>query len=208
MITLIIYLLFIFASSLVIVGWFVTSRGELKEQIDGKFKKEGSLFKEWEIFWYKKKLLPKKTLYTGNHLFKVMKEVRSAAIQLGWNGHIDPQHDHLITTNDIKVKIKWIEYLTEAKIRFEQEDESLVRLFIYKVEDDYVFPEVIRMPVAGCVTCYASIYGSIIFWGVHLLWNKFQYEVFQLILVWIAYIFSVAVVNTFIYKKIWETQIR
>jgi hypothetical protein len=202
LITLIEFLLFILASSFVIVGWFVVSRGEKKERVDGKIEKEGSLFKGWEIFWYKKKELPKKTLYTGNHLFQKMKEVRSAAIQLGWNGHIDPQHDYLITTNDIKVKLKYIEYLTEAKIRIEQEDEVLVRLFVYKVEPDYVFPEVIRMPIAGCVTCHASIYGSVIFWSVYFLWDKFQYDAPQLISVWIAYIFSVAVLNTFIYKHI------
>lgn len=200
--TLIIYLLFLLASSFVIVAWFVVTRGELTEMVDGTFEKEGSILKEWEIFWYKKKDLPKETKYTGNHLFKVMKEVRSAAIQLGWSGNFDVQHDHLIVTNDIKTKIKFIEYLTEAKIRTEAESENLVRLFIYKIEDDYIFPERIRVPVAGCVTCYASIYGSIIFWGTQLIFKPFHYEGLKLVLVWIAFTFSLAVLNTFIYKQI------
>lgn len=67
----------------------------------------------------------------------------------------------------------------------------------------YRFPEWVQKPLSSCVLCYASIYGSIIFWSTYLYEPLFFPEkTFQLILVWITFTFSLVFMNNFLHNKL------
>lgn len=70
----------------------------------------------------------------------------------------------------------------------------------------YRFPHWVHAPLSSCVYCYASIYGSIIFWVGGLVFCRLANVnlafSWYLVLLWIAYCFITSALNGIIIKKV------
>ncbi len=76
----------------------------------------------------------------------------------------------------------------------------------YKVYTNYVFPEIIRTPLAECATCFSSIYGSIFYWSAvalieQKLFNWSNIPWLAAIFFWGVFCFSLSVLNTALAKR-------
>jgi hypothetical protein len=68
----------------------------------------------------------------------------------------------------------------------------------------YKFPEVLVHPISGCVFCFASIYGSLIYWIVGSAFMRLNNIIlsWQSIILWIAYMLTTCALNGIIIKKV------
>ena len=70
--------------------------------------------------------------------------------------------------------------------------------------DNYVWGK-FSHPISGCVYCYSSIYGSLIYWivgGALISINNYLELSWQVFVIWIAYILSTCAMNGIIIKKV------
>lgn len=207
----IIFFLLTIFGALVINGWFLASRGEIEIQPDGTEKKIGAIFKAWQIFWEQKYGVPELIQYKGKQLYDLKREIIQTAKQEGYAGTFLFMDEFILSTNDIKPYIPQIEYqIKDLKIHCYRNEPEVIhdkssascRLTLFKKEDVYLFPEWIRTMIASCITCHASVYGSLIFWTYILLFGRFVDTDIQLVATWMAYVLSLAFLNTFFYKQL------
>lgn len=207
-----VYFLMLLFGAIIITGWFLISRGDIIIQPDGKKKRSGLLFKSWQLFWEQ----PKGTIttqYKGGQLYKLKRELIQTAKNEGYTGTFMFFDDFILTTQDIKPFISALEHqIRDLKIEIldngkEKSNDKSVGLTLYKKERGYRFPEWLRDVMAGCITCHASIYGTVIFWGVVFvfgteMFSSFKHQTVGIILTWFSYCFSLAFLNTFFYKQL------
>ena len=77
--------------------------------------------------------------------------------------------------------------------------------FFYNDYPVYMLPEWIRNPLSECVVCYASVYGSMIYWGfVYFQQDAFDWtenKIGAYFFFWIIFIVSNCFINGFLYRK-------
>lgn len=195
-------------SSLVICGWFATTRGYKHTAPDGKEEQDGMLLKAWYFFWFNEFQQKKHTYYIGDQLDILIEKLKKTT---GLNGlmrypdselHFFAPAEFIAFIPDIKIANGVIvEYYPVA---------NGIMVKIALEEPHYMFAEWVRQMMAGCITCHASFYGSIIFWVLYSVvdnsvWNMvygaFHTRWIVILLTWIAYTFSLAYVNTVKYRK-------
>lgn len=75
-----------------------------------------------------------------------------------------------------------------------------------KIKFPYKRPEFLVHPMSGCVYCYASIYGSLIFWVLGYTMNSIMgYELslsWHPFVLWITYMLSTCAMNGILIKKV------
>jgi hypothetical protein len=90
--------------------------------------------------------------------------------------------------------------------RFSRKDG--IYYFLYIETTIYRFPEWVRKPISACIRCYASVYGSFIWWVfVYLQKDAFNWcsnKIIAILTFWIIFIVVLSGVNVFFNKKMKE----
>lgn len=196
------YLLLIFSGSAFIVGWYIITRGERVVQPDGSIKAYGKIFRGWSLFWEATTGI-KKIYYNGdrlsekyNHLLYVRPKV-GKKLQVNLEGmSLQVVHGESLTMEDRKA----IEDVLGCETKLNGD-----YLFLYNQENEYRFPELVRMPISQCPPCMASVYGSFIWWSfVWLQHDAFSWtfkENFAKIFFWIIFCVILSCFNKIVYRK-------
>lgn len=180
---------------------------------DGTVDKQGKVFKGWYFYWMKEKRGKKKIFFMGDQLddlvrklnatkqaeFKVIGSYGIIAYKRSYNPESagsevpPPLPNNVITDILLDMNIKFI-------------DKGNTGVTAYNQYTEYRFPEYVRMPLAQCATCFASIYGSLFYWiGMLVIdvkpfgWSSSP--VIAMIFYWIVFCMSLAVINTALAKK-------
>lgn len=197
------FLLITIIGTLAVTGWFFITRGSKELQPDGTYKEKGKIFKNWLFFWTKTKAENKKIFYKGFALQSVVDEINTNHPNLGLTVRV---FDYVHINNDTIYRSEnQIKNILAAAGGLKLADYSGNTFTVYKDEVDFVFPWWVRDPLAVCATCFASIYGTIFYWGVILnvpeLFAWAPHIWFAKIFYWVAFCLSLAVLNTALAKK-------
>ncbi len=194
-----------FFGTLAVSGWYFITRGEKETLPDGTVKKTGKIFKDWYFFWTQTKGV-KKIYYQNDQLFYLLMDYLSYY----------PANDYGLvpeTGNKASLKFKNEMFAKKfesdiEKIKTDLQVEVLLKgdyVSFYKEYDEYVYPEWVRMPLAECATCFASVYGSLFYWPViwlqHGLFRWSYHPNVAALFFWIVFCLSLSVLNTVIAKK-------
>lgn len=196
--------------SLSVSGWFFSTRGQIEILPNGKKIKTGKIFKAWYFFWTKKKLYQSRAYYAPEQLKKLLIELRANFQKYNFI----QEKQTMFKIESVNDKENGVPYFDLVKFIDTVCDKWEVCLDgdnnkgfgVYKNYDEYVFPELVRMPLAQCATCFASVYGSIFYFGVIILsgidlftWST--WPVPAMLFFWIVFCLALAVVNTAVAKK-------
>mgnify|MGYP006948432236 CR=1 FL=1 len=203
----VIFLLLVFASALLINGWFLVTRGKEEVQPDNSVRKVGKIAMGWYFFWTREKHT-KKVYYEGKQLECIAEQMKHYVNQeINLYGTA-----RLIILPGFKNKKRQVENALDVCIEIEETQEpGPIYATVYKEEVIYVYPEWLRDMMAECVTCHATPYGNLIFWtfislcrqyalGDMGVWNEISGM--ALITTWLAYWVSLAYVNTWLYQRL------
>lgn len=201
------YMYFLVAGTLAVTGWYFITRGREEILPDGRVVRKGKVFMGWYFYWTKTK--GKCNVYfIGEELQKLHKQYLVEFPNDPYGFFIQDNVfivNKPFTDNDVKEMQKHIEKIeTALDVKVLLKNQQM--LSFYKEYDKYVWPWWLRDPMAVCATCFASVYGTIFYWGVVLVCgeNLFAWTVNVLlakILFWISFTFSLAVLNTALAKK-------
>lgn len=202
------YLMLLLASAPFITGWFAITRGYVSFLPSGEVLRTGKILKGWYFFWYKERAEKLSIMYANEELKKLVvllkngyginvKEIGESKIILGYQ--LDPE---------LRFRME-----TDHSIRFQLVDTPTYTYWIVKEFPDYVFPEWARSMMAGCITCHASFYGSLVYWFFFCLVGKssLQHGMYALspdnfvlivILTWGAFCISLSWFLTLFWKLI------
>lgn len=221
------FFMLLIASSLVISGWFLATRGEEREMPDGTTKRTGNIFRGWYFFWTK--LKPQKWVnywYDEEHIVLFVRDVKpylnTAFPDESWikvSTELRGNIAAIVLSVSAVKRIPFIE--REMGVTIECTKSSMAgsieaaytEAIVCKREPAYVFPAPIRKMMAECITCHASFYGSILFAGFNLLCDReylsnfygifpSEYLTLGIIGTWICYTLSLSYTLTFLYKKL------
>lgn len=198
-----------------LVGFYLATRGDYEALVDGSKRKRGRVLRAWSHYWDQtkgSKLVP----YKGAAFHELAKTAMPLLAQ-----HLPPPGVIIYKPNHIKIEKT---ELTECRREF-LEHELGVKIFttdlsvpetiggsgtqvqsIYfcKEYTQYRFPEWVRHPIASCITCFASIYGSAFYWlsvwQIHNLFAWSDVPLFSKLFFWATFCFSLACSTTFIVK--------
>lgn len=194
--------------TLAVTGWYFITRGDEETLPDGSKKRTGKIFMGWYFFWTKEKSRKKKIFYQGEQLQKLVAELRSNYLILdfdtdGFHFTVTVQPGKEAAATDISSYINDIEKKWDIKIKGFN---GLKHFKAYKEYPEYVFPELVRTPLATCATCFSSIYGSIFYWGaVSLVQQKlFDWSYIPwlaAVFFWGVFCFALSVLNTALAKS-------
>lgn len=207
------------ASAIFINGLYVVTRGWETKMPDGTVRKEGRLLKGWYFFWNKK--TSRKDRYIE---FDYKNSVLFIRNQVDKNANIDdyqPDLDRMYTTDTPILLAKKEELETShgiaidvypIKIAAGAHEITRYHFKIFKKESEYVYPEWVRDMMCNCIYCFASFYGSIIFWTMHILALGSDFYTYMygwanntlgvIFLTWLVYLASLSYLNGYFYKKI------
>lgn len=197
------FLFFLVAGSLSVTGWFFITRGEEIVLEDGTKKRNGKIFKNWYFFWTKQKPCKKKIYFDENHIAVLLAEIKSYFYAEGLTHISRVGRTVMIVKPELFYdQMKLIE--KNYQIRFF--DKGGGQYAIYKEYPNYVYAYWVKDPLAVCATCFSSIYGSIFYWSLVALVKKplFTWSgspALAAIFFWIAFCFSLSVLNTALAKK-------
>lgn len=213
----IVYFLLLAFGGIICTGWHSITRGFEKTLPDGSKKKVGKLFKGWYFFWFQKKEVLR-IHYSGDALFAIFSKFRPYYSGI-YKPFISCVGHEGCSNMSMLVDYTFLDAIPLLRSTFDinfivkvGNDKGEYIVFVYGEEPVYRFPEWLRDPLAGCVTCYASIYGSVIFWTFYALaktsslgdvcqlWVEMMYSG-TVFLVWVAYCISLAFVNTTLWIK-------
>lgn len=203
------YFLIVLLGSLAVTGWYFITRGTKEIQPDGTIKEKGKIFKGWLFFWNKTKQSKKRYYYSGKALYDLVTEINNMSpvafllLNLGEERNtvkVQPS----ISSHELEKMLKQVGQV-EADEQEIDLDFRITSVKFFKEEDVYVFPWWLRDPLAVCATCFASIYGSIFYWGLILnvpgLFDWAPHTLFAKLFYWVAFCLSLSVLNTALAKK-------
>ena len=169
------------------------------------------IFRGWYLFWYKK--TSKEWVYTKYDMEHATLFIRNALAYTKFIGFMDnaarmENGDWLLSVSEAE---KDHNVVIDVKECDNPDWEGYHDVAIYKKEPDYVFPEWIRKMMAGCIYCFASFYGTLIFTVFHLLCGEEVYynmygwsanPLALLIFTYIAFLISLSYMNGLFNKPI------
>lgn len=190
--------------SLAVTGWFFITRGEIKVREDGSKVKTGKVFRDWYFFWTKVKDRKEKVFFNEANLYELYLKIRDQYRAKELYACISVEGTSLLFKGAEKFneERQWIEKAFDLKFY----DQGGGLYSVYKEYDDFVFPAYVRDPLAQCATCFSSIYGSIFYWLLIALVkvNLFAWATVPWLAAfcfWIAFCFSLSVLNTALAKR-------
>lgn len=199
-----VFFILVFLGSLAVTGWYFITRGDEKILEDGSKKRVGKIFKNWYFYWTKVKATKKKVYYDEAHLYELYIKIKPKF-------HVGRELFDLVQTG-VKFNItqpeKWYEEMRWVENAYDLKfwDEGGGVYCVYKEYDDFVFPYWLRDPLAVCATCFSSLYGSLFYWLLIALvkapvfaWSNTPW--LAAVFFWIAFCFSLSVVNTALAKR-------
>lgn len=202
------FIITLIIGALFIVGLYETSLGDTKKYLNGEYRYNGMIFYKLRLFLERKK--EEKLYLKGWELNKFLQRIKIDFSQIPdvVNNFIDvgtgtisyydiPKEEY----NNIHKILDLIckKYKTEVDI-FEKD-----KYFrIYQIYEKPIIPTWITKPLFLCYKCYASIYGSIIFYlsskfAIKYYFIEEDWEVLRFM--WVIYIFCLITVSMYIYKK-------
>jgi hypothetical protein len=195
-----VFVLFMLISSLVIVGWFLVTRGEKVKQPDGSYKREGKIFKGWQLYW--ERIIDFHKIYFINDPLKekfntLKKSIPDfqGRVSLADNGTCLHYTGQL---NDLDIGI--IEDTLGCKASTEGD-----KLLLYNEEPEYYWPMIIRYPMSQCPPCMSSIGGTMLYWPfIALVRHPFywaQVESIAYIFFWLTLCVALSALNKMIYNR-------
>ncbi len=220
------YFLLLLASSVLTCGFFMVTRGSREIMPDGSIVERGALLRSYYFFWFRERPEPIEWRYSGDELasfFKVIKAsvphdvmvvLTKTVIMIG------PNPADCVVGNTFTTDVKFIEYIPTlrkdlgSKFSIISIKEGVFEIAVYREEPDYVFSEHVRKMMAGCITCFSSLYGTIIFLCANALFDRELLisslygffgdtpTVVALPFTWAAYCVSLAYLNTFLWNKL------
>jgi hypothetical protein len=155
--------------SMIMNGWFTVTRGSYELQVDGTKLKLGKICNWWYFYWYKEKMLPDCIYYANRPLLNLYNSLKK-----DW-----PEAELILSMKAgiIKVQLPFLDVIPQVerkyKLNVSKKDigDCMYELSFYVTETAYVFPRWLRHMLAGCITCFASLYGTIIFMTFHVVLN-------------------------------------
>lgn len=196
------YLILIFVSGFFCNGWYIITRGAMYDMPDGTKKYEGMIFGRWQIFW-EKILNTYKVFYNEENTFKKFIELQIQDKNIASKFICEGKTDYLfLTDKDISDKeFLRMQHLLSCKI-----DVSGNMFSLYIEQYTYRFPIWMQKIFSSCITCYSSVYGSLIYCSfVAIQKNAFiwcQYKGVAYFIFWILFIISLSYVSPLFNAKI------
>lgn len=187
------------------LGLFMSSRGETEVAPDG------SKVDLWAMILYPvTKFLCKSNMYKiyyyqGNLLQLKNKIVGDFEGHVSLFKSIKTGYDYFQTTKNHYVE--WDELLPQIESKYGIKSSRSVdgKIFFWKEYQKFVLPSILFKPVIGCYKCYASVWGTIIFYFGSLFAEKtgfLEIDYSILIPMWVIYCFSLVTLNCMIFKLV------
>ncbi len=208
--TIIFYLLSLIAGGIAITGWFAITRGRWKILPDGNKKWVGKIFCNWQKFW-EKEITTKPCYYSGDELEKLLMDIekyvdiRRFSVEKNYR-IADGRKCIYFPTPTTEAYFKDNFYILKHNLNIRyvykeaKENGGVSFVFFYKAMPVYRFPEWIRDPIASCIYCHSSVYGTLI-WGLLNYTCKFL-TVSEAMVLWIPYCISLTFVSPYLWKKL------
>lgn len=203
----ILWLLLLIIGGGAINGFYNITRGEYEDLVDGTRRQRGKIFKGWYFFWFKEKEENQLTQYKGKYLIGIYNQIQNICTE----AKISVFTTRLVVEKPMIDMTSHLEDKLNIKIVIEKEQfggRDNYYMYIYKSEPAYVFPDWVRTVLAGCITCFSSVYGSIVFFTFHMLaysklnyiyaWSDYFYPAF--IVTWISSLIIWGYINPLLYK--------
>lgn len=192
--------------ALSITGWFFVTRGRKETMPDNSQQKRGKLFRDF-YFFFTQTNGSTKIYFKDDQLKAFLLDAQHDLIKaaVGVHPYLDiHEGKQIYFGNCIEINKEIIRMIgKQYDVHFLYIGRNEYR--VAKSYPDYVFPEWIRHPIAVCVTCFASLYGSMFYW---LIVPYMQYPFawsdvpqFHRFLFWVVFCLSLAVLNTALAKK-------
>jgi hypothetical protein len=203
-----VYFSLLLFGGMICCGIHAITRGQELEQPDGSKKRVGKIFKSWFFYWYKVSHY-NHIFHTGAHLESIFQQFRNH--YKGKYEFYSGKKNAMVVSPEFASLAPAIELAYDVYLDCTYEGDRLI-VQVAKKEPVYRFPWYVREPLAGCVTCYASAYGSIIFWlfcilsymgclGDACMYWSAAIDGIAIYFVWLSYCISLAYVNTFLWIK-------
>lgn len=211
-----IFFMLLIASSVLLNGWFAITRGWWQSYPDGTRQKKGKILRGWYFYWYQEHLMPKRYYYKGGKL-----ETLARRFAMYTTGRYQLRKEEGLYVDDVffadiavlqeELGIKFLIISSSTQPSMVDKDNKYRHSVApYEEEPNYVFPWWVRYPLAGCITCFSSVYGTIVFALIHLLFGKqllidFYWSVqlpiwSAMLLTWVVYTISLAWLTTVLWK--------
>lgn len=191
------YLLLIISTSFFIIGVYIATRHWKEVQPDGRIETKGYVFKWWSEYWESISKV-KKVYYSGDQLGEKLEELISHLPEFENRLNLNPEKMSLAITGEIsKLDLYTIQKTLNVKAYLNE-----FHVFLYIEENEYTYPEWIRLPISGCYKCMASIWGSLVYFvfgrGM-IIPSELNLENFAF---WLFFIVILIPVNIIVYDKV------
>jgi hypothetical protein len=151
-------------SGIFINGFYNITRGEWVKQPNSKEVYEGMIFKFWSRFLQEHKVVVE--YYKGAEFHRQFVQIQHL-IPTQLLLRIEDNKIVTIRLSDVHLEILMANISGgDNRLASIERRKEECYIFLYKRVKKYTLPELIRMPLGGCVTCMASVYGTIcwLFW--------------------------------------------
>jgi hypothetical protein len=189
----------------IMVGWWAITRGRIEYTASGGAFRTGKLFNGWHFFWTRHTtataLLQGPSLETA--LLKLNREFSTELVLDGESACFHDPLGRVDYNGDYRVRAACGAELVHFTERSGRQFWQLMG-----VELTYRFPEWVRDPVASCPTCFASVYGSLLYWttvgvaGINTVFAWSSIPWFSALASWVCYCVGCAAGNTYLSKKL------
>lgn len=208
-----VFVVLIFIGSLFCIGWNGITRGWVEYLPDGTKFNAGQILGGWERFWEYNKGI-KRFYYDYDGLKKKLFELKYLDNKIGeklYMGLYGISINPNIFMDDTEV-VK-MEHLLGCKVDCQgvfkdKQGFGFGCMNLYIERPIYRFPEWIRKPISACVRCYASVYGSFIWWSFVFIqkdaFNWCNNKIVAILTFWFIFMVILSGVNVFFNKKMKE----
>lgn len=201
--------IFSFVSSVIINGFYKATRGFWKTKADGRVVKAGYILKGWYFFWYQE-TGKKKIYYNNASLIRLVKQFQQVTgiTQMEFDRPNAPTCFFTLPEfSSFKLTLE-----TNYNVCIQQDYvDGKLKCWIFEEEPVYKYPCWLREVLAGCITCFSSFYGTLLFSIFHLMmggdvydemYSAFTYPHLATAFCWMGYVLALAYVNTLLNKKL------
>lgn len=206
------FFLSLLAGGIFITGWFAVTRGRYVIQPDGERIWKGKIFSAWQKYWEQTKG-EKKVFYYGHELKIFMLQIEQAFALTPASYRFN--HDHpnpmcIIVNADVMQRLKDRFHVfqagnpdTDILIKSGHNSNEFYIMFSKRIKQ-YVFSDKLRDPLASCIYCHSSLYGSLIWLTIFCIAKHYQAGICGHVafILWPVYLISLSFVTPFLWKKL------
>lgn len=196
------FMLYLILGSLIIVGFYIITRGEKVTQPDGTVFRKGKIFKQWSLFWEQTNGSVRR-FYTEDSLRQKLRWLKDSNTLLGAKLQLSPKAYSFIPKADVSGEdLAYIADVLNCSVMTDHES----HIYLYSDEPVYYWPDWLRYPLSQCPPCMASIYGTILYWVAILLSDNVMawtaHAMLATLFFWIVFCLALAALNKYVYNKI------